>query len=167
MEIPIITLKGKSFTSRVSASILNQVNLNELITNKKDDYQNFAINLAKDKKKLKKIKDDLKISLSKSKLFDSVKFTNDLENIFLKLLNEKINLAITGCMGRMGQQLIKSSKLDKNFNLVTVTENKIINKKIFGIKPSLNTENAFKKANVIIDFTIRNVHLKFLKLHQN
>ena len=42
---------------------------------------------------------------------------------------KKINLAITGCMGRMGQQLIKSSKLDKNFKLVTITENRIIKKK--------------------------------------
>ena len=89
MGVPIITLKGKSFASRVSASILNQVNLNELVTNKKEDYQNIAINLAKDKKKMKKIKDELKISLSKSTLFDSVKFTSDLENIFLKLFNEK------------------------------------------------------------------------------
>ena len=48
---------------------------------------------------------------------------------------KKINLAITGCMGRMGQQLIKSSKSDKNFKLVTLTENRIINKKISGIKP--------------------------------
>ena len=67
---------------------------------------------------------------------------------------KKINLAITGCMGRMGQQLIKSSKSDKNFKLVALTENRIINKKISGIRPDLNTENAFKKANLIIDFTI-------------
>jgi len=40
---------------------------------------------------------------------------------------KKINLAITGCMGRMGQQLIKSSKSDKNFKLVTLTENRVIN----------------------------------------
>ena len=40
---------------------------------------------------------------------------------------KKINLAITGCLGRMGQQLIKSSKYDKNFKLVAVTENKILN----------------------------------------
>ena len=53
---------------------------------------------------------------------------------------KKINLAITGCMGRMGQQLIKSSKSDKNFKLIALTENRIINKKISGIKPSLNTE---------------------------
>jgi len=38
---------------------------------------------------MKKVKDDLKISLSKSTLFDSVKFTKDIENLFLKLINEK------------------------------------------------------------------------------
>jgi len=38
---------------------------------------------------------------------------------------KKINLAISGCMGRMGQQLIKSSKKNKNFKLVTLTENQI------------------------------------------
>ena len=42
---------------------------------------------------------------------------------------KKINLSITGCMGRMGQQLIKSIKSNKNFNLVSLTENKLINKK--------------------------------------
>ena len=52
---------------------------------------------------------------------------------------KKINLAITGCMGRMGQQLIKSSKSDKKFKLVALTENRIINKKISGIRPNLNT----------------------------
>ena len=57
---------------------------------------------------------------------------------------KKINLAITGCMGRMGQQFIKLAKSDKNFNLVALTENRIINKKISGIKPELNTKKAFK-----------------------
>jgi len=77
---------------------------------------------------------------------------------------KKINLAITGCLGRMGQQLIKSSKSDKNFKLVAVTENRVINKKIGGIKPDLNTENAFKKANLIIDFTIPKCTLEVLKI---
>ncbi len=57
----------------------------------------------------------------------------------------KINLAISGCMGRMGQQLIKSSKKNKNFNLKTLTEDRILNKKIHGIKLELNTDKAFKK----------------------
>ena len=77
---------------------------------------------------------------------------------------KKINLAITGCMGRMGQQLIKSSKSDKNFKLVALTENRIINKKISGIRPDLNTENAFKKANLIIDFTTPKCTLEVLKI---
>ena len=77
---------------------------------------------------------------------------------------KKINLAITGCMGRMGQQLIKTSKTNKNFNLVSLTENRIINKKIMGIKPNLNTANAFKKANVIIDFTVPKCTLEVLKI---
>ena len=64
----------------------------------------------------------------------------------------KINIAITGCMGRMGQQLIKSVNKDKTIKLVTLTENRIINKKISGIKPELNTDKALSKANVIIDF---------------
>ena len=50
---------------------------------------------------------------------------------------KKINLAITGCMGRMGQQLIKSALKDKSIKLVTLTENILINKKICGIKPEL------------------------------
>ena len=58
---------------------------------------------------------------------------------------KKINLAISGCMGRMGQKLIKSSKKNKSFKIVTLTENKIINKKINGIKPTINSYEAFKK----------------------
>ena len=77
---------------------------------------------------------------------------------------KKFNLAITGCMGRMGQQLVKTSKANKNFKLVSLTENRIINKSIIGIRPSLNTENAFKKANVIIDFTIPKCTLEVLKI---
>ncbi len=77
---------------------------------------------------------------------------------------KKINLAITGCMGRMGQQFIKSAKSDKNFNLVALTENRIINKKISGIKPELNTEKAFKNTNVIIDFTVPKCTFEVLKI---
>ena len=77
---------------------------------------------------------------------------------------KKINLAISGCMGRMGQQLIKSSKKNKNFKLVTLTENRIINRKFKGIKIELNSDKAFKKADVIIDFTIPKCTLEILKI---
>ena len=76
----------------------------------------------------------------------------------------KINIAITGCMGRMGQQLIKSSNKDKSIKLVALTENRLINKKISGIKPELNTEKALSKANVIIDFTIPKCTFEVLEI---
>ena len=77
---------------------------------------------------------------------------------------KKINLTITGCMGRMGQQLIKSSKSDNNFKLVALTENRIINKKFNGIKPEYNTKNAFEKTDVIIDFTVPRCTMEILKI---
>ena len=77
---------------------------------------------------------------------------------------KKINLAITGCLGKMGQQLIKSSIKNKNFKLVSLTENRIISKKISGIKLELNTVKAFQKASVIIDFTIPKCTLQVLKI---
>ena len=67
-------------------------------------------------------------------------------------------------MGRMGQQLIKSAKNNKNFKLVSLTENKIINKKISGIKPGLNNIDSFKNANVIIDFTVPKCTLDILSI---
>ena len=76
----------------------------------------------------------------------------------------KIKLAITGCMGRMGQQLVKSVNKDKTTKLVALTENRIINKKINGIKPELNTDKALSKANVIIDFTIPKCTFEVLKI---
>ena len=74
---------------------------------------------------------------------------------------KRINLAITGCMGRMGQQLIKSSKKNKNFKVVTLTENRLINKKFNGNKIEFNSDMAFKKTDVIIDFTIPVCTLKY------
>ena len=76
----------------------------------------------------------------------------------------KIKLTITGCFGRMGQQLVKSSRSAKNFKLVSVTEDGPVNKKVFGLRPQLNSVSAFKNANVIIDFTIPKCTLEVLKI---
>ena len=58
---------------------------------------------------------------------------------------KKINLSIAGCLGRMGQQLIKSARNNKDFKLISLTENRSISKKISGIRPELNSDNAFKR----------------------
>ena len=77
---------------------------------------------------------------------------------------KKINLSISGCMGRMGQQLIRSSKRNKNFKLISLTENRIVNKKISGINPTTNSIEAFKQTNVVIDFTVPKCTIEILKI---
>ncbi len=77
---------------------------------------------------------------------------------------KKIKLAIAGCVGRMGQQLIKSAHKNKTFKIVSLTENRKINRKIIGIKPELNSINAFKSADIIIDFTVPKCTIEILKI---
>ena len=77
---------------------------------------------------------------------------------------DKIKLAITGCLGRMGQQLIKTAKKDKSIRLVSLTENRLIKRKVSGIMPELNTEKALNKADVVIDFTSPECTFEVLKI---
>ena len=77
---------------------------------------------------------------------------------------KKINLAVTGCMGRMGQQIIKSVKSDKNFKLASLTESRSVKTKINGIKIVENTEQSLRKADLIIDFTVPRCTLQVLKI---
>ena len=77
---------------------------------------------------------------------------------------DKIKLAITGCMGRMGQQLIKTAKKDKSIRLVSLTENILIKRKVCGIMPELNTEKALNRADVVIDFTSPECTFEVLKI---
>ena len=77
---------------------------------------------------------------------------------------KKINLGITGCMGRMGKQIITSARSDKNFKIVALTEMKKSNKKINNVRISQNTLETFKKANVIIDFSIPKCTFEVLKI---
>ena len=86
MGTPIITLKGNSFQSRVGASILNCIAMNDLVTNNKKDYQNLAIELGTNPEKFDKLKKSFKNSVKTSSLFDSNKFTKNLEDLYLKIL---------------------------------------------------------------------------------
>jgi len=86
MGIPLITIKGKSFASRVASSILSDIGLEKLITKNNEEYINFAVKLRKDKDKLSKIKEFLNKSETINKLHNSQKFTEDLEKIYTKML---------------------------------------------------------------------------------
>ena len=77
---------------------------------------------------------------------------------------KKIKLSITGCMGRMGKQLIKSSVNNSDFKLVSLTESFKINKRINKILPQLNSLSSFKNSNVIIDFTVPECTMQVLQI---
>ncbi len=76
----------------------------------------------------------------------------------------KTKLTITGCMGRMGQQLIKTSNADDKVKIISLTKNKEVKKKINGIRPEINSIKAFSKSDVIIDFSTPKCTLEVLKI---
>ena len=85
MGVPVITIEGESFSSRVASSILSQVNLNELVTKNIDQYKDLAINIGNSNSNYNMIKKRLINSIKTTPLFDSYKFTKNLENIYNKL----------------------------------------------------------------------------------
>nr|AAR38498.1 TPR repeat protein [uncultured marine bacterium 583] len=85
MGIPVLTCIGSSFASRVAASLLNAVNLPELITTTQEQYESFAIELATKPEKLKIIKDKLVDNLPTAPLHDTLLFTRHLESAYLTM----------------------------------------------------------------------------------
>ncbi len=83
--LPVLTLMGQSFASRVAASLLNAIGLPELITNSREEYEKLAIELAKSPKKLASIKQKLLNNRLTTPLFDTPLFTKNLETVFKKM----------------------------------------------------------------------------------
>jgi protein O-GlcNAc transferase len=90
MGVPIITLKGESFASRVASSILHQCNMEDLVTTSYAEYKNKAIELYNNNIKLSLIKKKLDNITEKSSLFNSKIITENLEKIYLEVYNKKI-----------------------------------------------------------------------------
>jgi predicted O-linked N-acetylglucosamine transferase (SPINDLY family) len=76
---------GESFASRVAASLLNAIELPELITNNQEEYEAKAIELATNPEKIKAIKEKLKQNRLKTALFDTQQFTENLELAYTKI----------------------------------------------------------------------------------
>jgi len=82
MGLPVLTCLGNSFASRVAASLLNAINLPELITTSQEEYESLAIKLATNPKQLKIIKDKLAKNLPTAPLYDTPSFTKHLESAY-------------------------------------------------------------------------------------
>ena len=85
--VPVLTLKGQSFPSRVAASLLNAIGLPELITNTEEDYEALAIELAINPKKFA----DIKLRLAKNRLtaplFNTPLFAKNIETAYIKMMD--------------------------------------------------------------------------------
>ena len=91
MNLPVITMKGESFASRVSASILNSINLNELIVDNIEDYEKLALKISNESESLRKIKEKIKKQIELSNLFKPKIFTKNLEKGYLKVYENYID----------------------------------------------------------------------------
>ena len=83
--VPVLTLMGRSFASRVAASLLNAIGLPELITNTQEEYEALAIELALSPKKLLAIKLKLAENRLTAPLFDTPLFAKNLETAYIKM----------------------------------------------------------------------------------
>jgi protein O-GlcNAc transferase len=83
--LPVLTLAGKSMASRIAGSLLNSINMKELITYNYNDYKNIALKLSNDKIYYNKIKSKLQKNRHTSPLFNTKQYTKDLEEIYSKL----------------------------------------------------------------------------------
>jgi predicted O-linked N-acetylglucosamine transferase (SPINDLY family) len=83
--VPVLTLMGQSFASRMAASLLNAVGLPELITSTQEEYEALAVELALNSKRLS----DIKLKLAKNRLsaplFDTPLFTKNLEAAYIQM----------------------------------------------------------------------------------
>ena len=83
--LPLLTKIGKSFSSRLAASILKACDLDELITFNESEYENLAIEFATNKSKLDSVREKI-INSRNCRLFDSLMYTKDLEEIYKSLI---------------------------------------------------------------------------------
>jgi predicted O-linked N-acetylglucosamine transferase (SPINDLY family) len=88
-RLPMVTMKGDSFASRVASSILSSYGLNELIAINIKNYEDIAIELANNKTKREKIKN----KLNDLKSFNHKHFTNNLEELYYKMINKNFNVS--------------------------------------------------------------------------
>ena len=89
--LPVLTLQGKSFQNRVSASLLKNLNLDELITTNNKEYIKLALDLCKDQEKLKFIKSKLINQIELSNVFNNEIYTKNLEKAYHEAYDQFVN----------------------------------------------------------------------------
>ena len=104
MGVPLLTMVGNSYSARMATSLLHSVGLNELITNSKKDYEDLALELSTNTKKLNAIKKKLIENLSNKPLFNTNLYTKNFEDGLEQVFNNYI-------AGNMPKNVYAKSKI--------------------------------------------------------
>jgi protein O-GlcNAc transferase len=80
--LPLVTLRGQTFVSRVAASLLTTIGLPELVTDTLADYEALALELARAPRALAGLKDRLERDRLTTPLFDTDRFRRDIESAY-------------------------------------------------------------------------------------
>ncbi len=83
--LPVLTIQGETFASRVASSLLTAIGMPELITRTPEAYESLAIELGTNSKKLKKLKKRLKRNRLTTALFDTERYTRHLEQAYTEI----------------------------------------------------------------------------------
>lgn len=89
--LPVISMLGNSFPARVAGSLLNAIDLPELIAQDSQNYELLAIELGKNQNKIQAIKNKLLSNIETAPLFNSKLFTRNIESLFLKMHERYVN----------------------------------------------------------------------------
>jgi predicted O-linked N-acetylglucosamine transferase (SPINDLY family) len=84
--LPVLTMPGQSFASRVAASLVTAIDLPDLIASSPQEYESMAIMLGQNTDSVREIKRRLHESISNSLLFDPQSFTRNLENLYVEIV---------------------------------------------------------------------------------
>ena len=83
--VPVVTMEGDHFASRVSSSLLHALDVPELVTTNIDDYTSLALNLSQNHQKLKSIREKIERNRLQSPLFNTTRFTSNLEVAYFSM----------------------------------------------------------------------------------
>lgn len=83
--LPVLTCAGKTFPGRVASSLLNALEMSELVTHSTQDYEHLAIELANNASRLQDIKNKLLANRLEKPLFNTQMYARDLEVLYRKM----------------------------------------------------------------------------------
>jgi predicted O-linked N-acetylglucosamine transferase (SPINDLY family) len=88
--LPVVTKLGRSFAARVAGSLLNALDLPELVTETAVDYENLALDLATNPARLAAIRSQLAHNRTAAPLFDTERSARDIEALYAQLCTRNV-----------------------------------------------------------------------------